>query len=356
MKKILNFAAMAMLVLASCTKVSDGIATIGSSQEINFQTAYYSLGTKADDVDGYSELDTEFIVRAYYTDAYHWNDIDIATADLYMEDVEISKQEEEGNIVWKATEGTYFWPKTGTLTFFGYTGWEGTPVWGNDKTALFSSEETIKANSDPMVSDIASSYGYPGEGSVTYFTKGVPMLFHHTTSKVAFMAKIKYDKAPHGPYRYVVVINYLSIDDMYTKGTYTLNATNTKITGNWSNRGGVNSLEYFAPEGDGQTLTTTADNLGEAGQVSVLPQSVASLKAFVDYDVYVYKSSSGLDKKLISVSNFSNEVSLATENIKEWEQNKIYTYTLTISPVGDEITFDPAASNWKTVSSISIED
>lgn len=347
MKKIFalsTLSILATLALSSCSKVStDSPVPEEAQQEISFQTAYYEGQTKADeDSHKHLELETPFFVRAYYTGDTAWAGATLANSVLHMKDVEISKSGD----VWKATTGTYYWPKAGKLSFFGYTGWAGTKNWGAEKTALFSSVETITNTSDPMVADLATDLS-SNPTTATHFVPGVPMLFHHTAAKIAFQAKTS-DEDDLGDGKgllYVVKINSLSTSDMFTQGTYTLNATNATVSGDWSNPAEANPLSYLSSD---QTLTTTAAALGTAGQVTVLPQSVADIKAVVNYTIEVYKKDGYTESSTpMATKAFENvEVSLATTSITAWEQNKIYTYTLIISPVDGEITFDPAVANW----------
>lgn len=347
MKKIFalsTLSILATLALSSCSKVStDSPVPEEAQQEISFQTAYYEGQTKADE-HGHLELGSNFFVRAYYTGDATWANTTLDNTVLHMKDVEIEKKDN----VWKAKTGTYYWPKAGKLSFFGYTGWAGTKTWGAEKTALFSSVETIANTSDPMVADLALDLSSNPEKN--HFVNGVPMLFHHTAAKVAFLAKTKDgdDLGSGVGLKYVVKINSLSTSDMFTQGTYTLDATNATVSGAWSNPAEAKPLSYLS---SAQTLNTTAAALGTAGQVTVLPQSVASIKAIVSYTIEVYKAEGYTEaSEPMATNTFSNvQVDLATTSITAWEQNKIYTYTLIISPVDGEITFDPAVAPWINV-------
>lgn len=344
MKKIFalsTLSILATLALSSCSKVStDSPVPEEAQQEISFQTAYYEGQTKADDADGkgHLELDGSFYVRAYYTGDATWANTTLANTVLHMNNVEIAKAGD----VWKAKTGTYYWPKAGKLSFFGYTGWAGTKTWGTEKTALFSSVETISITSDPMVADLATDLS-SNPTTATHFVPGVPMLFHHTASKVAFQGKTtaEEENGDGEGLEYKVKINSVTIDDMFTKGTYTLNGTNATISGAWSDQTSAADLAYLD---DAQVLTSEVAALGDLGQVTVLPQSVATLKAIVSYTIEVYKA--GTDVKMASKDFTNVAVPLNTTSISAWEQNKIYTYTIIISPVDGEITFDPAVAPW----------
>lgn len=348
MKKIFTLASLAtlaLIALSSCTKSTpEAPGQVEELQEISFQTAYYDAATKAD-THGDLELTSNFKVRAYYTGDAGWANTTLANSVLHMKDVEIGKS---GN-VWKATSGTYYWPKAGKLSFFGYTGWTGIVVgsWGAEKAGLLSVTETITNTCDPMVADLAIDLS--SNPDATHFTSGVPMLFHHTASKVAFLGKTTED-SQNGDgqgLEYKVKINSVVIDDMFTKGTYTLNGTNATISGAWSNPADANDLTYL---GAAQELSTTAAALGSLGQITVLPQSVATLNAIVSYTIEVWKKVAEGETKPtdpMATKTFTNiAVPLKTTNISAWEQNKIYTYTIIISPVDGEITFDPAVAPW----------
>lgn len=333
MKKYLFVSLLAALAIVGCAKVNPDDGSNESEQEIAFQANKYVDQTKADS-HGHLELTGTFNVNAYYTGSSDWSAASRATAVKYMPGVEISKQEG----VWKSVSGHYYWPKTGKLSFIGYKGWSNAPQESTTLASMLTFTQAIAVDSDPMVSDMALNLS--DNPAATHFVAGVPLLFHHTAAKVAFTGQAVVATGDGAGLKYEVSISNVTIKQMYTTNTYTVNCTNATIVGSWSNSPSVPADRTIISSA--QTLTGSAASVGSEG--TVLPQSVSALKAQVTYTITVKNASTDA---IMAQETFSNvELSLAAGDITAWLPNTKYTYNILISPVSNEIKFDPAVEDW----------
>ncbi|MDO5321156.1 MAG: fimbrillin family protein [Bacteroidia bacterium] len=370
MKKYLFTILAVTLAFVGCTKINLADSASNEDQEINFETALYTGRTKADlDHDGHSALTGSFIVRGFFTGDKAWanvTDFSSSSTDavVYMDAVEISKQKEGDNDVWKATSGKYYWPKAGQLSFIGYTGWTADPTWGSEKATLLSFTETIGDNydKDPMVSDAAVNYSQ-NPTTATHFVPGVPMLFHHATAQVAFKALEDTEVGDGEGLDYEILLKNVTIKNLVKTGTYTANyaANDATVSGAWTATTDKGDRVIYN-DATGLKLTTTAQSVYDAK--AVLPQALVDaattpatdvVTALVSYTINVYKE--GTTSPVMATKTYTNiAVSLVTEkNITAWNQNTIYTYTIKIAPVSGEIHFDPAVVDWSQVDAGTID-
>lgn len=333
MKKYLIISVFAALALVGCSKATPDTPAIDNEveQEISFMSAYYAGQTKANE----AFTGANFTVRAYFTGTTKWASAKLGTdAAVYMNDVTIAKS---GND-WKAAgDKRYFWPKAGQLSFIGYTGWTASANWADAQKSVLSFTETITENSDPMVSDVAVDKSID---ATTMKGPVVPILFHHVASKVAFKGQAETVTGDGEGLTYVVKINSVTVKTMNTKGTYTVDGSAAEIKGAWTGQNTTADLAYLATP---QTVNGTAAALGNKGEVTVLPQSVASLKANVSYTIEVYKTGGS---EPMATATYETSVGLNAGSISAWAPNTKYTYVIKISPVTGEITFAPEVAPW----------
>ena len=184
MKKVLFFALAAGVVLVACTK--NEVRPVEVDQEITFKT----ISTKADPV-AYADTNT-FRSWAYLHDADYAENI---SNQLYLggtTGLEISYKDNE----WRNADAKYYWPKNGQLSFYSY----GLNKRSNSLTTGAISctfKEGIKVvgydivdnlNVDFLVADVAQNQT-KNKNPETYFHVGVPTLFRHKLSNVAFTIK-----------------------------------------------------------------------------------------------------------------------------------------------------------------------
>lgn len=272
MKKALIIAAAA-LAMASCAKVNVDNTAKNQQKEIDtpiaFEAYNYVSQTKAA---GANELrfylGGEFKVFSFYSST-KWEDLD--------DEIPANSKFIYGdNVAWRAandyvtsnawrTEDTYYWPKSGTLSFFAYY-----PAAVSDYATVAKKSEGVKFTDYAVLETVKAQYAngrvktgkivdengkFPGTTDYEetigitddindllvadsqidqtvnkdgiYYTKGVPMLFRHKLAKVKIQAKQakkpENGKIVDGKFR--IIINSISIDNIHLKGSYSSAST-----------------------------------------------------------------------------------------------------------------------------------
>ena len=375
MKKYIVFAAAALVALAACSKVE----TVDTpDQPVTFQVANYSHQTKAD-----SKFDenADFHTYAFFHPV-------TGDAQWFINNDRVYYH----NNAW-SPDRTYFWPKTGSVNFFSYTGsplpsamtlaTEGTFKYG-DASAETPTYVTIATDSDPMVANGAYTYSNSSanEYSHTYSSTnptGVPTLFHHLVSKVSFIVKFSAEGITDTKNKWVLQINSASLN-YANQGNLTISFIAPSTTGqaewpfaaqavNWGrnetnttlsatdNLGETNTQEVVAPNvSDGKTLFN---------EISVLPQDIratgSNAKFAINYTLTHYYDTQDYtanpDGPAVWTQQIYETVDLTGDNaialatkfsnaaISAWNMNYKYVYTVTIKPNGT-VTFDPAVEEW----------
>ena len=344
MKKLFYFAAAAV-ALAACAKNEVVPVNSGENQEITFNVA---PKTKAEDAHHHTEFgkDKVFASWAYYLpEGSTWN-ANSADAKEYISRATISYNTTEK--VWKAKDKTYYWPKNGTLTFFAYslykdnltlaagTGFTCAP--GAGITGHIDLNENH--NTDFLVADIAQDMK---SNDNVHFTNGVPTLFKHRLSSVAFAIKT---------------------GDHYTNKEFKL----TNITfHNLSHYGTYGQLptESFKPSqtkydpvftSASQDMTTDFVGVTRVDKYIFIPQTFAD-DATIDV---VYTITTKVPKSDDVVETVTKTIKLEElfptkyDNSEPrkvigggWEMGKKYTINLTFTL--NEILWDPAVQDWDPV-------
>jgi len=341
MKKYFIFAVAALVAMCACTK--NELASEIANQEISFQVANYAEGTKA----GGAKLcgNENFKVNAYYKTTNDWE----GTAEnLYFSDV--VKHQTDG--AWK-TDASYYWPKTGYLSFVAwspasitnaskveYTTAGGVVITGyaipttpgdDNKLDILTSTETGSRNLQ-----YATSYTKPSAGTnpdYAYAHSGVPMLFKHILAKLNF--NLEYDMTG------LTDAQKLLFKVQVTKITLmALGKTATYTSGAWGTPSATSETLQLATTSN-ELTSTSATQTGYVTNYFIIPQAPVSLK--VNYTI------NGIACE--------NTIALSTSTLTAWEKNKVYTYNLKISPVDQTkpITFDPAVAAWESVNAGSID-
>ena len=368
MNKIIWISA-AVLSVAACAKNEVIPVNSGENQEITFNVA---PKTKAEDAHHHTEFgkDKVFASWAYYLpegktwDANYavyksksvdqnWKpeeDEDYTVPQEYISGAEIAYREKtKGSTekVWKA-EKTYYWPKNGTLTFFAYslykdnltlaagTGFTCAP--GAGITGHIDLNENH--NTDFLVADIAQDMK---SNDNVHFTNGVPTLFKHRLSSVAFAIKTGAD---------------------YTNKQFKL----TNITfHNLSHYGTYGQLptESFKPSqtkydpvftSASQDMTTDFVGVTRVDKYIFIPQTFAdnaTIEVVYTITTKVLNSDDVVEtvKKTINLKDLFPKTYDTVDHTKVisegWEMGKKYTINLTFTL--DEILWDPAVQDWDPV-------
>ncbi len=343
MKKIIVIAC-ALLAIASCTKAEKKTA---DQTRISFEVINYLQQTKA--ISAYTG--TEFGTYAY------WTPTDWATngdVNLFMKNDRIIQSPTYAPAGEWGPESERFWPKTGKITFASYSPYCGQAGNGFSEVPTFSKANgfvfrnyTIVAgtNVDLMVADLAVDQT---ENDPEYMLSGnkdgVPTLFRHVLSQIAFQFKTVGNPNPNVEDSQVV-INEVKVKAIENKGTYTQNNDPE-----WAGQSGSASYEFNPATGNSITLNPD-DTDAKTTQVPsriVLPQELTEAVQQVEITYTIrtkYESNTEWAEETVTTT-----ADLLTTTVDEWEPNQSVVYTITISPVSDDpILFDPAVASWAPI-------
>ena len=360
MKRFYVTAAIAASLLATgCQKtyVIDEVRTpIGFSTEVGKQT-------KAIVDDKLYLTSQPFGVFAYgLTGNASWSTAP-STDNEVMKNVIISytyKAGNEGEKVWKATDGTtYYWPNDSntTLSFFAYSPYSikadnsadpEVAAEGMGVTPTFTAAGGIKIEGyehkdqtlDFMTADAKDrTYTQPdgpeGESEATDGT--VKLQFKHQLTQLVFAVKKAADY--NGITMELVSIKLDKIGNTATfeNGTWAAPTTST----------GEYTIDFT---GANMTLTTDAESPKGKG-MTVIPQALADESGASKGQTMtiVYEiSGTGVAKETVTKT-----VNLSDGTLKSWAANQKITYNISIGM--QEILFSPSVENWSPVSSSDIQ-
>lgn len=267
---------------------------------------------------------------------------------------------------WKTLHNTYYWPKTGAITFISYSPFSGENGQGNSTPTVTrsgnnfalaygsaSSPYTVGSD-DLMYADVATCSANVDEltddadGSVDSGYTGVPTLFRHALAKVRFEAYTGALQAGTAPdvTRWEVSIKSASVKGLKNAGTLNMQWNGTewaKPTGNvWTNPSG--NVEKALKSN--VNLSETPVAIGDLGLV--LPQTLANQTLVLDIHIKtILPGGLSIEEDLTAEANIAD----FSDEIKSWKMNQSIIYRIKINPTGSEtpvaILFDPAVDGWE---------
>lgn len=383
MKKYIAIATLALLAGAACSKVD----TVDSSApaKIGFEVATYvpeNQATKAIDdeknttfpVGGGGSLFGESLTTVqFYANGFFYPASGTAGQN-YMTNVIIKPNGASSAVtsVW-APDSDYYWPKSGYINFVSYASeksisFTATPV-DTKKVKLKIAEKAIEASDNILIADAVfnankdncsgSTMDVTGEA-----TNGVPTLFRHALAKLKITFNLKTETAKKTKNTtYVVEVTDAKIE-CATSGKLELENDGSLLGDDlviqrWFNTGDVNwattasaGIECSKPT---VTLTNNTDTgNGADGNIlaerSVLPQELGtSVKLILKYTVKAKHDSTDYSEEKFEVTK-----ELSTASITKWGANQKFTYNITLDPVTNTVSFDPAVQNWEAGGSANI--
>ena len=367
MKKLLLIAAAAVAATVACTKVNP---TGDAQREISFEVAN-SL-TKA--------TGSVYSNGAFGTYAWFNN----------TDDFMVNEKVDKSGGVWKTVDHTFYWPKTGSISFISYSPFEGTSDTAGTVPAITKNSITytgITAGStDLMYADRATCSSNVNEvtdsDTADSGFSGVPTVFRHALAKLSFKMKANFveytDPTTNTTTQWEVTVTSAKIGGFKTTGNCALalntdgkswdkpvtnigTATDPVNVNVWTNLSGTSAEQELIdattyPEG--VTLTTAPQDLAAASGY-VMPQVLAAGAQVLKLKIHIKTTLS--NGKVI---NEDLEPALDIMNIsslKAWQMNENIVYTINIKPTATTdtgsydnpndviITFDPAVADWTTV-------
>ena len=386
MKKYIILAAAALAAMAACSKVVD---TPDTQREISFVVAN-RLQTKA----------TGVVYENGAFGTYSWF---TATSGSDHADFMVNETVDLVGGVWKTTENTFYWPKTGSIDFISYSPFAGTN--GTAGTVPAITQNTITytgvtaGTTDLMYADKVNCSANVNEvtdsDSADSGYSGVPTVFRHALAKVSFKIKANFleykDPTTQTTTRWEVKVRSAKISGFKTTGNcaLTLNAdgkswdkpyvnigddTNPDYKYIWTDLTGATDAQELVPDADINdpdkwlTLTTDPQELNPASGF-VIPQQLLANAQTLDLNLYIKTTLSNgnvIEEDYITSSVTPTPDGLFPSiNIKDissleyWEMNQNIAYTINIKPVSYVsdwdtpndviIRFDPAVADWTKV-------
>lgn len=397
MKKVLMAAAILAVTTCAfigCTK--NEVKSISDNpQAVRFLPLNGKHSTKVM-VDGITYPDKlPFGTLAYYLPSGNW-DANMADATLY---IPISKVVNKANATsgsaWEVEGKTYYWPKSGSLTFFAYSpfSYQETSggnlaiasLSGNDGIQIVDYDVDAHQDTDFMVADIAkdkkANENQPGSSRYN----GVPIVFRHKLSQIVginFQTVItkgnalvehdySYGRSTNGPLQagdVVFKLKKVEVRNLFTTGTYGYTTTNADpVTEHWAHQANEKNYPWFdketAPEAfaDNTTfnLKYNTQYTSNKPYLLVLPQpcnsTLTTTPAAVDPLIHIE----------YQVLTYSDATNCSTENVSEdvylynihgaIDMNKKITYNFKINLAGRKIYWAPSVADWEGVTYDNIE-
>lgn len=394
MKKVLTAAILAITTCAfiGCTK--NEVRSISDNpQAVRFLPLNGKHSTKVM-VNGTTyPKDLPFGTLAYYLPSGNWN-ANMADATLYIPISKVvNKSGATSGSAWEVEEKTYYWPKSGGLTFFAYSPFSYqeasggdlvvTPLSGNDGIQIVDYDVDAHQDTDFMVADIAkdktANVTKPGSSLYT----GVPIVFRHKLSQIVginFQTVItntegnlvehdySYGRSTNGPLQagdIVFKLKKVEVRNLYTKGTYGYTTTDADpVAEHWSPLSNKNPYTWFnkAPEAfAGNTtfpLTYKTQDATRNDYLLILPQPLktsaptTSTPATTDPLIHIeYQVLTYSDDIHYSTEDVIEDVYLYNihKNANAIDMNKKITYNFKINLETRKIYWAPSVENWEDV-------
>ena len=344
MKKLMILAAAAA-AMAACTKSE--VVYDDNDVEIGLAPVSY-MSTKAEQYGPVSgtdyPTDEHFGVFASHTTASAGDENFTAgtgTLSDYLKNVEFKKYDTES--VWKGV-AKYYWPKTGSLYFAGYSPFGIT----SDDEAYYFDRTSYKLT---ITNFSQGTYGYTDGKTVNPYYEMVDLMWFEATEEsyntgapdVIFKHALSYltfDIKTEDDYAGLFEIKSVTLKDVVRKGTFVSRDANSSYTPTWNPSD--DSADKI-PEMSllGYAVPVTVDGL-KIEDILLIPQSTTELEI-----VYTQKASKEQPaiEQVYKTKLTGGESDISTE--ENWLINKHYTYTITFK--ADEIKLTPKVENWKPV-------
>lgn len=204
------------------------------------------------------------------------------------------------------------------------------------------------------------------ENVTTYFTSGVPVLFHHALAKLTVNFK---KNAPEDDDNvWVITVNSAKFTKYCKAGTLSMVMDKTpsddpEVIG-WD----LPTNAIWTPSTDREAsgdlvaasslVLTDSFAYDDLYECSVLPQDLAGMEFIINFTI---KASNDGGKTFYSTETVERPFPVidTAEGAKDgafsaagnyWKMNTKITYNVTITPSSNEILFDPAVEDWANVS------
>lgn len=335
MKRIILLAASAMAILAGCTRTE--IRSIADEpQQITFRT----IETKA--ADDFLKANKFYSYAWFLENGKTW-DAKSAEAQAYIPGARIAYNTTAN--AWKADGATYYWPKQGSLTFFAWTDNTATPAQAlagcaKDKGITFTAYSAFdNKNKDLLVADIAKDMD--GKNNLTThqgWKPGVPTVFHHVLSNLAFTIKTDGDYSAGATYS----LKSIKLKNISTKGDYAqVSPAATAAESVWTGHGDVNNMPVFTSAGQPVSDAVVILTPSTTDFSIVLPQKFTDATPVIEI-VYTITTNYTGTAVVETVTDTKPLKDIYTDG---WVSGKKYTLNIKLSL--NEILWDPSVEDWE---------
>lgn len=320
MKKTL-LAVVAALAMVGCSQNEiDGIDNGKQDGRTEIKFSYTPI-TRA------TPITTSTDFKTFTVSAYDATDLKVSTASAVIDGGIFNKNE---SAVWESENNKkYYWPASGTISFFGYNAGTFKKPTATDKapTLEYSIEDNITNQKDLVVAQQKETKADATEGAIT-------LSFKHALSQVRL--KLKGDDYANLTY----TITKIEIYNVFSKGSFDYDTYATNMT--WDTTG-----ETALATGSGYTIDYSSTNkvidkdttngeieLTTADEIMILLPQTGTAKIAVTYSI---KNS---DNAILH----NDDVATVIDQQIAWKAGMKYEYVLSLAP--DELKIsaeDPVA-------------
>lgn len=351
MKKVLFFALAAGVALAACTK--NEVRPVEVDQEITYQT----ISTKG--APSAMNEANHFISYAYFLEKDKKWDADNKDASEYINAAEIYHHDQPN--CWKAKD-TYYWPKQGSLTFFAWSTNNASPSLTPKKPTcsiekgieVSSYDITANKNVDFLVAEIVKDKTHnTTQVDGKTWAEGVPTVFKHTLSKLAFQIQTVDNSGNAKDYTSEKIkfnVKSITLKSVKNKLAYAQTwGTGAAASGHvWSDIEGTTEHISVPVFTDSKDVTSNATPLkkGANDYEIVIPQTFDNSPSTVDLLEIMYDITTSYTTTPV-VEHVTQRVKLSDVYPSGWEVNKLYTLLIKLSV--NEIYWAPTVEEWEKV-------
>lgn len=343
---------VAILCAVSCVKNEVSVTPLYNDNQIHFSPApVRAHGTKADNSGKFSEMNTFGSCAWYLPNGKSWAS-DAKDGIGYINPVEISYKGRYwkvwGNGTAEKPEKSYYWPETGSLTFYSWSPFGMLKGSNSDghcpdsrKLLTVSKEKGIEIANWPM--ENRAGYGSGADACVdillaqtTDCTKAtsngsVPVRFEHKLCQVEVLATLAVPlKTGEAKWK----VTKVTLDNIYTKGSF--------VTNNWTSRSEAKSYVY-TPTGGVEV------DYGAKSQVfpltMMMPQYLTKDTGVEKPKITIECTNGNGESKILSAYLHNDKISTS---LSAWIHGKKITYQITLGEEDTFIEFGASAGDWGT--------
>lgn len=384
MKKFFFMAATVSVALTSCVKNEIEVPQTGEDKVITFAEPVVGSLTRGYEVGNNYPIagDYNFAVWAFY---YPTTYTGFSNGAIYMKDVTVGYNTELAS--WEPTDVKYYWPKNGTLTFFGYSPATVNATYNEVGQIEFKDYEVSTERTkqvDLMFSEKTyNQYKYSGSNYSTDEVKGsgttdqdaatttdpytgAHLVFKHALSSVLFNVKTNQDYSAD---QTVITLKSITLNNVLSKGTFTQNIADSDgaqtttpdfqsgTAEDWTTTGAKADYQVFpnvSNDASEFNLNTTpywpVNNANQENgpdfqdglrgtDLMLIPQPLTDITVTIAYTI---------KSKDSSPINQTSTISLGNTAGHEWDWGYRYTYAITIGL--EKITIEPYVTPWTEMS------